>query len=222
MSESLIKIGENILGANTGIAEQNRQIFKQKGILVVNLMSSPGSGKTTLLERTIKDLKYELRIAVIEGDQQTDRDSQRIEAAGAPVFQINTINACHLDANIVQDALRHFNMEDLDILFIENVGNLICPGAFDLGEDYRAIVISIAEGEDKPLKYPGIFSDSHIAVVNKIDVAEALEADPQRYVSFIKKVSPSIECMCVSAKTGYEMSQWYNWLRKKRNEKKII
>lgn len=221
----VIEIEESVLKQNEELAKSNRKLFDFMGFIVVNIVSSPGSGKTTLLERTVRDLKDEFKIAVIEGDQQTDRDSMRIKAAGAPVYQINTINSCHLDAHMVEHALMHLreqvDIRTLDILFIENVGNLICPGAYDLGEDYRVVAISITEGEDKPLKYPGIFIDSQVAIVNKIDIAETLKADPDKYECYIHMVSPQIQCLKVSAKTGENMDEWYNWLREKRYKKLV-
>ena len=149
-----IELEKKVLDKNDRLAERNRGMFEATKVVVVNLVSSPGAGKTTLLERTIRELKNEVTIGVIEGDQQTDRDSRRIETTGVRVHQINTIDACHLDAHMVRHALDSFSLKELGLLFIENVGNLICPGAFDLGEDYRAVVLSITEGEDKPLKYP--------------------------------------------------------------------
>ena len=210
-----IELEERVLSKNDRLAERNRGMFAAMKVMVVNLVSSPGAGKTTLLERTIRNLKGEMRIGVIEGDQQTDRDAKRIAATGVPVHQINTMDACHLDAHMIQHALDIFALQELDLLFIENVGNLICPGAIDLGEDFRAVVLSTTEGEDKPLKYPGIFIGSQLALINKIDLLEVLEVDLNQYVSFVKKVNPSVQCLSVSAKTGEGMNSWYDWLRQK-------
>jgi hydrogenase nickel incorporation protein HypB len=218
--QKTIELKERVLSKNERLAERNRGMFAATKVTVVNLVSSPGAGKTTLLERTIRELKDEMTIGVIEGDQQTDRDARRIEATGVPVHQINTMDACHLDAHMIQHALDTFSLQELDLLFIENVGNLICPGAFDLGEDYRAVVLSTTEGEDKPLKYPGIFIGSQLAVINKVDLLEVLEIDLNQYRSFVKKVNPSMECLSVSAKTGEGMAGWYDWLRDKVAEKK--
>ena len=215
-----IELEERVLSKNERLAERNRGMFAATKVTVVNLVSSPGAGKTTLLERTIRELKDEMTIGVIEGDQQTDRDAKRIEATGVPVHQINTMDACHLDAHMIQHALDTFSLQELDLLFIENVGNLICPSAFDLGEDYRAVVLSTTEGEDKPLKYPGIFIGSQLAIINKVDLLEVLELDLEQYLSFVKKVNPSIECLSVSAKTGEGIEGWYDWLRDKVAEKK--
>jgi hydrogenase nickel incorporation protein HypB len=215
-----IELEERVLSKNDRLAERNRGMFEAMKVMVVNLVSSPGAGKTTLLERTIRELKVEMTIAVIEGDQQTDRDAKRIEATGVQVHQINTIDACHLDAHMIQHALDSFALQELELLFIENVGNLICPGAFDLGEDFRAVVLSTTEGEDKPLKYPGIFIDSHLVLINKTDLLEVLELDINQYVSFVKKVNPSVQCLSVSAKTGEGMHRWYDWLRQRVMEKR--
>jgi hydrogenase nickel incorporation protein HypB len=214
-----IEIEERVLSKNEGLAEKNRDMFAATKVAVVNMVSSPGAGKTTLLERTIRELKDEMTIGVIEGDQQTDRDAQRIAATGVHVHQINTMDACHLDAHMIQHALGTFSLEELDLLFIENVGNLICPGAFDLGEDSRVVLLSTTEGEDKPLKYPGIFIGSQLAIINKVDLLEVLEIDLNQYLSFVKRVNPSLECLSVSAKTGEGMAGWYDWLRQKISEK---
>ncbi|MBW1679617.1 MAG: hydrogenase nickel incorporation protein HypB [Deltaproteobacteria bacterium] len=216
-----IELEEKVLSKNDRLAERNRGIFEAMKVMVVNLVSSPGAGKTTLLERTIRELKGEMTIGVIEGDQQTDRDSKRIAATGVKVHQINTIDACHLDAHMIRHALDNFSLKELDLLFIENVGNLICPGSFDLGEDFRGVVLSTPEGEDKPLKYPGIFIDSHIVLINKIDLLKVLEMDLEQCLSFVKKVNPSVQCLCVSARTGEGMGGWYAWLREKVKEKGV-
>lgn len=215
-----VELEEKILSKNERLAERNRGIFEATRVLVINIVSSPGAGKTTLLERTIQELMSEMNIGVIEGDQQTDRDAKRIAATGAKVIQINTGDACHLDAHMVRHALDHFSLPELDLLFIENVGNLICPGAFDLGEDFRVVVLSTPEGEDKPLKYPGIFIGSHLVLLNKIDLVEVLELNLDHHVMFVKKVNPSLQCFTVSAKTGEGMDSWYTWIREKVKEKK--
>lgn len=214
-----IELEERVLGKNERLAERNRGVFSSSRVAVVNMVSSPGAGKTTLLERTIRELKDEMKIGVVEGDQQTDRDAKRIEATGVPVHQINTMDACHLDAHMIHHALGTFSLEELDLLFIENVGNLICPGAFDLGEDSRVVLLSTTEGEDKPLKYPGIFIGSQLAVINKIDLLEVLELDLDQYLSFVRKVNSSLECLSVSAKTGEGIEGWYDWLRDRVAEK---
>lgn len=215
-----VDLEEQVLRHNERLAERNRGIFEATRVLVVNLVSSPGAGKTSLLENTIRALKGEMAIGVIEGDQQTDRDAKRIEATGAKVFQINTMDACHLDAQMIKHALDHFSLPELDLLFIENVGNLICPGAFDLGEDFRVVLLSTPEGEDKPLKYPGIFYGSHLAILSKIDLLPVLELDANELITNIQKVHPHVPCYCLSAKTGEGMDEWYAWLREKVKEKR--
>ena len=215
-----VKLAEKVFAQNDRLAERNRGLFEATRVLVVNLVSSPGAGKTTLLERTIQELKREMTIGVIEGDQQTDRDAKRIEATGVKVFQINTIDACHLDAHMIRHALDHFLLPELDLLFIENVGNLICPGAFDLGEDFRVVILSTPEGEDKPLKYPGIFISAHLVLVNKVDLLKVLELDLKQFLSSVKKVHPHVFCLSLSAKAGEGMERWYTWLRDKVKEKK--
>jgi len=216
----MVELEERVLSKNDRLAEKNRGIFETMGILVINLVSSPGAGKTTLLETTINNLKGELNIGVIEGDQQTNRDAKRIEATGVRAHQINTMDACHLDSLMIRDALDTFHLDKLDLLFIENVGNLICPGAFDLGEDFRGVVLSITEGEDKALKYPGIFLGSQIALINKIDLLRFLEFDLDQCLSYVKGVNPSLQCVCISAKTGEGINIWLGWLKQKIIEKK--
>ena len=216
----LIELEEQVLSKNDRLAGKNRSAFQAATVLVVNLVSSPGAGKTTLLEQTILALKHDLRIGVIEGDQQTDRDAQRIEATGVGVHQITTGDACHLDAHMVSHALEYFTLPELDLLFIENVGNLICPGAFDLGEDYRVVALSVPEGEDKPVKYPAVFLNSNLVLVTKTDLFEVLDGDFSQYLSFVTKVNPSVDCFGISAKTGEGMDQWYAWLKKRVREKK--
>jgi hydrogenase nickel incorporation protein HypB len=216
-----IKLEEMVLNKNDRLAERNRGIFEAMKVIVLNLVSSPGAGKTTLLEQTIRNLKDELNIGVIEGDQQTDRDAKRIEPLGVKVHQINTLDACHLDAHMIRHALDNFPLNELDLLFIENVGNLICPGAFDLGEDFRIVVLSITEGEDKPIKYPGIFLDSPLVLINKIDLLDVLEFDLDQCLSYVKKVNSQAQCLCVSAKTGQGMDSWYEWIKQKVKEKGV-
>ena len=211
----LIELEEKVLNKNDRLAERNRGIFEAMGILAVNLVSSPGAGKTTLLETTLNKLKGELNIGVIEGDQQTNRDAKRIEATGVKVHQINTMDACHLDAHMIRYALDVFQLDKLDLLFIENVGNLICPAAFDLGEDFRVVVLSITEGEDKPLKYPGVFLGSQLVLINKIDLLGVLEFDLDQCLSYVNKVNPSVQSICISAKTGEGMDIWYDWVKQK-------
>ena len=216
----LIELEEQVLSKNDRLAGKNRSVFQASKVLVINLISSPGAGKTTLLEKTIAALKLDLRIGVIEGDQQTDRDAQRIKATGVGVHQITTGDACHLDAHMVGHALEYFSLPELDLLFIENVGNLICPGAFDLGEDYRIVALSVPEGEDKPVKYPAVFLNSNLVLITKIDLLAVLEGNFDQYRSFVAKVNPSVDCIGISAKTGEGMNAWYSWLKERVREKR--
>lgn len=210
---SVIAIEEDILAKNNRLAEANRALFNSKGIFVLNLVSSPGSGKTTLLERTLKDLSPRLRFAVIEGDQQTDNDARRIAATGVPVRQINTGAGCHLDAHQVLHGTEAFDLDNLDCLMIENVGNLVCPAAFDLGEHHKVAVLSVTEGEDKPLKYPQMFHNSTVMLLNKIDLLPHLDFDVERCKEFARRVSPDIVIFEVSARSGEGMEAWYLWLQ---------
>jgi hydrogenase nickel incorporation protein HypB len=207
-----ILIEEDLLAKNNRLAAFNRALFKDKGILVLNLVSSPGSGKTTLLEQTLRDLSGCYRCAVIEGDQQTDNDARRIAATGVPVKQINTGAGCHLDAHMVMHATEAFDLDSLDLLLIENVGNLVCPAAFDLGEAHKVVVLSITEGEDKPLKYPQMFHNSGLMLLNKVDLLPHLTFDIHRCKEYAAQVSHNLEIMEISATTGQGLEAWYKWL----------
>jgi hydrogenase nickel incorporation protein HypB len=211
-TRTTIAIEEDILGKNNRLASFNRALFKDKGIFVLNLVSSPGSGKTTLLERTLRDLSHTMRCAVIEGDQQTDNDAQRIAATGVPVRQINTGAGCHLDAKMIMHGTDSFDLDHLDLLLIENVGNLVCPAAFDLGEHHKVAVLSVTEGEDKPLKYPQMFHNSTVMLLNKIDLLPYLDFDVEKCKEYARRVSPDILIFEVSAKSGEGMEAWYQWL----------
>jgi len=209
---SVIAIEADILAKNNRLASFNRALFKTKGIFVLNLVSSPGSGKTSLLERTLRDMAEKLRFAVIEGDQQTDNDAQRIAATGVPVCQINTGACCHLDAHQVMHGTDSFNLDSLDILMIENVGNLVCPAAFDLGEHHKVAVLSVTEGEDKPLKYPQMFHRSTVMLLNKTDLLPHLDFDLEKCKNYARRVNPAITIFEVSARSGEGMEAWYQWL----------
>lgn len=209
---TVISIEEDILAKNNRLASFNRALFKEKGIFVLNLVSSPGSGKTTLLERTLRDLSKKLRFAVIEGDQQTDNDAQRIAATGVPVRQINTGAGCHLDAHMIMHGTENFDLDNLDVLMIENVGNLVCPAAFDLGEQHKVVVLSVTEGEDKPLKYPQMFRNSTVMLLNKIDLLQHLDFDVKKCAEYARRVNPGIIIFEVSARSGEGMEAWYQWL----------
>lgn len=210
-----ITLGAKILSENERCALKNRELFRRRGILCVNVISSPGSGKTTLLARTIEDIKGKLRCGVIEGDIKTDLDARRIRATGAPAIQIETESACHLSALQVSRALADLPLDCLDVVFIENVGNLVCPSAFDLGEGARLVLLSIPEGDDKPAKYPATFAGASIVLINKIDLLEHIPFDIGRVLRDIHTVNPNAPAFQVSAATGAGMGQWYDWLLKK-------
>lgn len=209
-----ISIEEDILAKNNRLAAFNRALFREKGVLVLNLVSSPGSGKTALLERTLRDLSGCYRCAVIEGDQQTDNDARRIATTGVPVRQINTGAGCHLDAHMIMHATEAFDLDNLDILFIENVGNLVCPAAFDLGEAHKVVVLSVTEGEDKPQKYPQMFHNSALMLLNKVDLLPYLSFDLARCKEYAGRVSHDLGILEVSAMTGQGLEGWYSWLEK--------
>jgi len=212
VSGGKISLEIDILAKNNRLAAENRRLFKEKGVFTLNLVSSPGSGKTTILEHTLRELSGKQRCAVIEGDQQTDNDARRIAATGVPVKQINTGAGCHLDAHMVGHALEELPITDLDILFIENVGNLVCPAAFDLGEHHKVVVLSVTEGEDKPLKYPQMFHAADIMLLNKIDLLPYLDFDVEGCLEMARRVSPGIKIFQLSAKSGEGMAAWYEWL----------
>ena len=215
-----VDIGKKILSANEEYALKNRQFLTEQKKLCLNMISSPGSGKTTILGRTISELKDRVKVGVIEGDIQTDLDAERIREAGAPVVQINTNGACHLSAAQVSGALESLPVSDLDLIFIENVGNLVCPSAFELGENSKIAVLSVAEGDDKPAKYPAIFAKSKVLLINKIDLLEAVgqvDFDIERVKADTRKLNKDIEIFPISAKTGEGMANWYDWLEKSVN-----
>ncbi len=204
-----VTVVEDILDANRRVARHNKERFDRARLPVLNLISSPGAGKTALLERTITALRGELRIGVIEGDIQTTLDAERVERAGAAfAHQINTRGACHIDGNMVAPIIEQMDLEGLDLLFIENVGNLVCPASYDLGEDLRVVLMSVTEGEDKPLKYPTIFNTADIAVVTKIDLADAVGVKVEDVVRNIHEVRPGLEILELSARSGLGMNGW--------------
>jgi len=207
-----IRVEEDLLAKNNRLAAGNRQLFASNHLLVLNLVSSPGSGKTSILERTLADLKVQFSFSVLEGDQQTTNDADRIAATGVPVKQINTGAGCHLDAHMVGHGIESFDLVETDILMIENVGNLVCPAAFDLGEDHKVAVLSVTEGEDKPLKYPQMFQAADLMLINKIDLLPYLNFDLEQCKAFARQINPRIEIMELSCQTGAGMQQWYDWL----------
>ncbi|SCB31004.1 hydrogenase nickel incorporation protein HypB [Bradyrhizobium shewense] len=210
--ERVIQIGRDILGKNNGIAADNRALFVADDLLVFNLLSSPGAGKTTLLVRGVSELKRSRPVGVIEGDQHTSHDAERIRATGVPAIQVNTGKGCHLDAAMIGEAYRRLPLLTGGILFIENVGNLICPAAFDLGEACKIVVLSITEGEDKPLKYPDMFAASSLMVINKIDLVPLLEFDLGKTIEYARRVNPKIDVLVVSARTGEGFGALYAWI----------
>ncbi len=214
-----IRVEEDLLAKNNRLAAGNRQLFASNQLLVLNLVSSPGSGKTSILERTLTDLKGRLDFCVLEGDQQTANDADRIAATGVPVKQINTGTGCHLDAHMIGHGVDNFDLATTDILMIENVGNLVCPASFDLGEDHKVVVLSVTEGEDKPLKYSQMFKAADIMLINKIDLLPYLKFDLEQCKTYARQVNPQIEIMELSCHSGAGMQQWYDWLLQETDRK---
>ena len=209
----VVEVREAVLGKNDGIAAHNREFFKERRIVALNLVSSPGSGKTTILEQTIRELQGEIPMAVIEGDQQTMLDAERIDATGVDVVQVNTGAGCHLDADMVHQALHRMEPAENSLLFIENVGNLVCPAMFDLGEAAKVVIISVTEGEDKPLKYPAMFDAAGLCLINKIDLLPHVDFDVARCREYALRVNPRLEFFELSARTGEGLPGWLAWLR---------
>ena len=219
MSQSrMVEIEQNILSKNDEYAAANRTYFIEREILALNLVSSPGSGKTTLLTRTIEGLKNSLSMSVIEGDQQTANDADRIRETGTRAVQINTGKGCHLDAHMVGHALETLEPENNSAVFIENVGNLVCPAAFDLGEAHKVAIFSVTEGEDKPLKYPDMFHAADVMILNKIDLLPYLDFKVGQCIDYSRRVNPDIEVLQVSAMSGEGMDAWFSWIEKERKK----
>jgi hydrogenase nickel incorporation protein HypB len=214
-----IALGSNILGANELLARKNRKLFEQDGTLVINLMSSPGAGKTTILERSLEEITGKLKIGVIEGDLYTDQDAQRIGKKGVEVVQINTEGTCHLDAGMVNKALERLPASDYQLVFIENVGNLVCPAEFDLGEDFRVVVFSVAEGNDKLLKYPLIFREARVILLNKIDLLAYTDFSLEKFQEDLAQINPSAIVFLVSGRTGEGVKEWTEWLLEEVSKK---
>lgn len=213
MQPRLVEVRRNVLKQNDVLAAELRRRFADAGVFVTSLVSSPGTGKTEFLEKTLSILKADFRVAALVGDLATANDAARLERSGAPVKQITTGTICHLEAQMVGDALDDWNLSDLDHLFIENVGNLVCPSSYDLGEALRVVLMSVTEGEDKPLKYPTIFNTADVAVITKMDLSVACEFDSAVAHASIQAVRPGIEILEVSAKTGEGMDEWIGYLR---------
>ncbi len=215
-----IPVMQDILGRNDAVAGKNKALFDAHGILAINLLGSPGSGKTTLLEKTIANLKNDLRLAVIEGDLFTDKDADRIAQHHVPVIQINTNGGCHLDAPMVEEVLGDLNLDELDVVIIENVGNLVCPAEFVVGEDMKVTVLSITEGDDKPLKYPIIFKESQVAILNKIDILPFTNFDLDSAKHDLKCIHPQIEIMETAASKGEGVDTWCDFIRNEFKKKR--
>ena len=215
-----ISVIKNILEANDRIAQENRVIFDEKVLMVINLMSSPGAGKTCLLEKTINALNDDLRIGVIEGDIQSSKDAERIAKSGIPVVQINTGGACHLDGNMIRDTFQEFNFDALDLLVVENVGNLVCPAEFKVGEDFKAMILSVTEGDDKPAKYPLMFHESKVLLINKIDLLPYVDCSIEKIRKEALKINPHMIMFEISCKTGEGLEAWYAWLKQETKSRR--
>lgn len=215
--KTVIELEQDILQNNEVMAARNKGYFEAKNIFALNLVSSPGSGKTSILEKTLSDLKEDIRFYVIEGDQQTLNDANRIAALDIPVMQINTGKGCHLESDMVYDAVKQLKMKDDSVLMIENVGNLVCPSMFNLGESKRVVIISTTEGEDKPIKYPDMFHTSDVCIINKIDLLPYVNINIDKLKEYALQVNPNLQFFEVSATTGEGMEAWYNWLKSKRS-----
>ena len=217
-----ITLEQDILHKNNLLAERNRGYFLAKEILALNLVSSPGSGKTTLLERTLSEISNQEKCYVIEGDQQTSNDADRIAKTGVPVVQVNTGKGCHLDSEMIANAIQQLHPENGSTLFIENIGNLVCPAMFDLGEQKRVVIISTTEGDDKPIKYPDMFESSQLCIINKIDLLPYVNFDIEKVKDYARKVNHKMEFIELSCTTGEGVSNWYNWLKKEKLHDEVL
>lgn len=215
-----VKVVSNILKANEMIASELKQEFDRRGIFVINFLGSPGAGKTSILENLIRELKDEIKIAVIEGDIYTSKDAQRIEKQGVPVVQINTCGGCHLDSNMIREALSGLSLEYLDLLVIENVGNLVCPAGYDLGEDIKMVALSVTEGDDKPSKYPTMFQRAHLVVINKTDLMELTNFSMEQALGDIRTINPGLQTYNVSCRTGQGIDELAGYLKAQAFSKK--
>ncbi len=217
-----VEVITKILDANDKQAESNRKHFDQYGIFAVNLMSSPGAGKTTLLEKTIELLGDELKIGVIEGDLETNRDAERIKAKGAPAYQITTGQACHLDAFMVHEGIHHLPLEELDIVFVENVGNLVCPASYDIGTHLNVVLLSVPEGDDKPAKYPVMFRSADLMLITKIDLLPYFDFDVKKAIEEARALNPKMDVIQISTKTGEGFDKWINYIKLKSSLRSIV
>ncbi|MDM7994450.1 MAG: hydrogenase nickel incorporation protein HypB [Acidobacteriota bacterium] len=212
---SVITIERKVLEKNDQVAGRNRALFQERGIFALNFVSSPGAGKTSILEKTFQVLQGSMRMAVIEGDVQTDLDAQRVARYGVPVIQIVTLGGCHLDAPLVQDAMTNLDLSKVDLLFIENVGNLVCPANYDLGEALKVVILSTTEGDDKPLKYPGMFLNSSVLIINKTDLVPYVKCDMNVLRGNALRINPSLKVFEMSCFTGDGIQEWCDWLKRK-------
>jgi hydrogenase nickel incorporation protein HypB len=217
----IVEVRQNVLRKNDELARSLRTRFDAAGVFVVSLVSSPGSGKTELLQRTLSEMRTTRQVAAIVGDLATDRDAQRLARSGAPVRQITTGTVCHLDAQMIDRALDGWDLDKLDVLFVENVGNLVCPASYDLGEHVRVVLMSVTEGEDKPLKYPTIFNSADAAVITKIDLADVVNFDTNEAVASIRSIRPELPVMEVSSRTAFGLTTWFRWLDTTINQSRI-
>jgi len=215
-----IHVGEDLRGKNEEIAKENREMLEGNNVFAINIMSAPGAGKTSLLVRTLPELSKKYRVGVVEGDLQTSRDAERIAELGIKVYQIETGGVCHLDASMVHSALHQLDLSSLDILFFENVGNLVCPAEFDLGEDKRVMLLSITEGDDKPKKYPLMFIESEILILNKMDLLEFVDFDIDKAIADARDLNPSLSVIKLSCKTGEGLDEWIKWIEESLKKKK--
>jgi hydrogenase nickel incorporation protein HypB len=220
MTIKVIQVGEKILGKNEDKAQENKTRLAKHGILTINIMSSPGAGKTSLILSTIKQMSKKYKIAVIEGDVASSVDSEKVNALGIPVVQINTAGGCHLDAFMVEEGLDNLPLEGVDLLFIENVGNLICPNNYLLGEDIRVMIASLPEGDDKPYKYPAMFADSDVVILNKTDLQPYLDFNEKAFRKVVIGLNPDVIIFPLSCKTGAGLKEWFNWLEAALRDKK--
>jgi hydrogenase nickel incorporation protein HypB len=214
-----VAVVKNILDANSRIAKENRKLFDSQGLTVINLMSSPGAGKTTLLEQMGKHFANRLKIGVIEGDIQTTLDAERVAAAGLEAVQIETDGACHLDANMIQNALADISIADLNLLVVENVGNLVCPAEFNIGEDHKVMMLSVTEGDDKPYKYPLMFKESHVLLISKVDLLPHLRCDIEKIKAAARSINPGLIIFEISSYTGQGLDDWHNWIEEQTAKK---
>ena len=207
-----LTVGRSVLEANDRVAAENHRLFQEKGVYVLNLMSSPGAGKTSLLERTVEALKDRVRMGVIEGDVQSSRDAERVAQKGIQAVQINTDGGCHLEAAMVREASAAFELGDLDLLIVENVGNLVCPAEFNVGEDSKVMILSVAEGDDKPMKYPFMFQECEVLLINKIVLLPYVDCSVEKIRTEARQLNPKQTIFEVSCRTGQGLEQWYDWL----------